>query len=1043
MEKRETKPAQSAKYQYIGTFVVNLLSISYGVSGGWASPSIILLMSDETPLPSGKITMEEASWIVSLVYLGGIPGNMVFGFITNRFGRKWPLIIATIPIIISWLLILYAENLYHLYASRLLNGFIGGGLFVVIPLYLSEISIDSVRGVLGSTLILSENVGILLAFTLGYLCDFYTIPKVVIGLTALCAVLICFLPDTPSFLMKQNRIDSARKSIRFYQNLRRKNTDYDLVQMEIKKLQNTIPDVKTERSMKWSDLTTRPARRAILIGVVLMAMNQLCGAFAMLNYTAYVFEEAGSSMSSNESAIVVGIISILGSLISTNLVDRAGRKILFFVSSVGAALGLVTLGTYVMLKSWDYDVEPFNWIPIASFSFVVFIASLGVLNLPFLVISEIFPENIKDFAVSFCMIVLELLTFIVVKWLPFIMGSLGFHGSMFLFAGICLLGEVFIIIFLPETKGKSYEQIMDIGALLIIYTPNGYYLCVARFINGFVGGGGYQIVPLLLAEVANNRIRGTTVSSLVLTENSGILLAFIIGSYCDYYVTPTVVAALTVIFGVLLCFFPGTPTFLEAKKSIRFYQNLREGETDDKLVEIEKEKLKCTVSDANLLTIAFGMTEGWTSPSVLLLTSDESPLPSGKITMEEASWIASLLCLGLFGNIFFCYVINKFGRKKPLLLITVPTIISCLLVIYAPNAYYLCVARFINGFVGGGGYVIVPIYLSEISFDRVRGAIVTSLVVTENFGMLVSYIIGNFYDFYVTPKVMIVLTVIFGVLLCFFPESPTFLLKQNRISEAERSIRFYQNLGENSKDNKLLEIELTKLKSAVCDGEDEKSKENAFDWSDLRTKTVRKAMTIGVILASLNQFSGVATMLNYTATIFQEAGSNLTPNVSTIIIGVILMFSALIAAQLVDRAGRKILFAVSNFGTALGLTVLGVYMSLKSSGYPVEAFYWLPVTCFSFVIFVAALGILSIPFIVLAEIMPEKVKDFNVSVCMTLLWIFAFLTTKYLPFLTDFLGFGGSMFLFAGVCVACELFIMFFMPETKGKSHEEIMELLR
>lgn len=200
---------------------------------------------------------------------------------------------------------------------------------------------------------------------------------------------------------------------------------------------------------------------------------------------------------------------------------------------------------------------------------------------------------------------------------------------------------------------------------------------------------------------------------------------------------------------------------------------------------------------------------------------------------------------------------------------------------------------------------------------------------------------------------------------------------------------------------------------------------------------------------------------SYTATIFEESGSNLTPNVSTIVVGVILFFSSLIATNLVDVAGRKvnimhnslryslrvfcfqILFAISNFGTALGLAVLGAYMTLKSNGYPVEAFNWLPVLCLSFSIFVAALGILSIPFIVLSEIMPEKVKDFSVSLCMTLLWSFSFIVTKYLPFLTGSLGFDGSMYLFAGVCVVCELFIMFCMPETKGKSHQEIMELLR
>lgn len=77
--------------------IVNLLSLGYGVVCGWSSPNIILLTSDETPLPSGKITMEEASWIASFICVGGVTGNIFFGFITNMFGRKWPLIIIAIP----------------------------------------------------------------------------------------------------------------------------------------------------------------------------------------------------------------------------------------------------------------------------------------------------------------------------------------------------------------------------------------------------------------------------------------------------------------------------------------------------------------------------------------------------------------------------------------------------------------------------------------------------------------------------------------------------------------------------------------------------------------------------------------------------------------------------------------------------------------------------------------------------------------------------------------------------------------------------------
>lgn len=121
---------------------MNLLTLSYGITCGWPSPNILILTSDETPLPSGKITIDEASWIASLTCLGSIVGNIVFGYLTGKFGRKNPLIFLTIPTVISWLLIWFAQNVFHLYASRFLNGIVGGAIFVITPAYLSEIATD-------------------------------------------------------------------------------------------------------------------------------------------------------------------------------------------------------------------------------------------------------------------------------------------------------------------------------------------------------------------------------------------------------------------------------------------------------------------------------------------------------------------------------------------------------------------------------------------------------------------------------------------------------------------------------------------------------------------------------------------------------------------------------------------------------------------------------------------------------------------------------------------------------------------------------------
>ncbi|XP_031629245.1 facilitated trehalose transporter Tret1-like [Contarinia nasturtii] len=456
----------SAKNQYFAAFVVNLLIIGFGVTLGWSGPNLVVLKSNKSPLLTGKVTEDEGSWIASLLCFGCLIGNVFFGYVTSKFGRKTPLTMMTVPIIISWLLILFAQNVIYLYVSRILNGFVGGGLFVIVPAFLSEIAIDRIRGLLGATLAVSCNVGILLEFIFGYYFNFYAPPKFVIALTTVCGVLLYFLPESPSFLIEQNKSSEAEESIRFYQNLKGKDNNYELLQTEMNRLKNTVgvDDMKksNEHLMKWSDLWSGPGKKAMMIGIFFVLLNQCCGCVAMTYYTTDIFRESGSSLDENICTIIVGVIQLIGAYIATFLVDRAGRKFLYVVSTVGITLGLTTFGIFMMLKTNGYDVEIFNWIPIASFSFVIFIASWAVLSLPFLVIAEIMPEKLKNFGPSFCMIILWSLNFVIVKYMPLLKATLGMHGMMFLFAGYSIVSAVLIVLFMPETKGRSYDEIMKL-----------------------------------------------------------------------------------------------------------------------------------------------------------------------------------------------------------------------------------------------------------------------------------------------------------------------------------------------------------------------------------------------------------------------------------------------------------------------------------------------------------------------------------------------------------------------------------------------------
>lgn len=146
-----------------------------------------------------------------------------------------------------------------------------------------------------------------------------------------------------------------------------------------------------------------------------MALNQFCGCFAMLNFTATIFKESGSTLSPNVSSILVGGIQIVGAVLCTSLVEKTGRKSLLSVSSFGVSFGLAVLSLYTFSTSRGVDLSSFSWIPLAAFSFVIFISNLGVLTLPFLYVSEVVPTKIKGFTMILCLVLLYIFATIVIQ----------------------------------------------------------------------------------------------------------------------------------------------------------------------------------------------------------------------------------------------------------------------------------------------------------------------------------------------------------------------------------------------------------------------------------------------------------------------------------------------------------------------------------------------------------------------------------------------------------------------------------------------------
>lgn len=147
----------------------------------------------------------------------------------------------------------------------------------------------------------------------------------------------------------------------------------------------------------------------------------------------------------------------------------------------------------------------------------------------------------------------------------------------------------------------------------------------------------------------------------------------------------------------------------------------------------------------------------------------------------------------------------------------------------------------------------------------------------------------------------------------------------------------------------------------------------------LVTRQSLRALIIGPTLMAISQFSGSFVLVNFAVTIFRDSGSDIDPNLSAILMAVMQIFGAYMTSAVIDKVGRKVLLIVSAMGTALGLAVMAIYMHFQELGYDVSHFHIVPVVSLSFVLVVSSLGLVSVPYVIIAEVLPRKVNHISIT----------------------------------------------------------------
>ncbi len=405
------------------------------------------------------------AWAMSSALIGCVVGAVVSGIVSDKFGRKWPLLLSAFLFTLSSLGTGMASSYLMFIVFRVIGG-VGIGLASALsPMYIAEVAPTHLRGRFVSLNQMTIVIGILGAQVInlliaepvpagatdefirvswngqiGWRWMFYAcaVPS------ALFFILTFLLPESPRWLMKAGRGEKAYPTLK-------KIGGEEYAREEMVNIQGTLDDVAEK--VDYKALFQPKFRTVLIIGIVLAVFQQWCGINTVFNYAEEIFTAAGYGVSDTLFNIVItGSVNLIFTLVAMFTVDKWGRKKLMVLGSIGLAI------TYILLGGAYY----FELKGIAVLSLVIIAIAIYAMSLApivWVILSEIFPNRIRGAAMALATFALWVACFILTFTFPLLNEALGASGTFWVYAAICLLGFVFVLLKLPETKGKSLEEI--------------------------------------------------------------------------------------------------------------------------------------------------------------------------------------------------------------------------------------------------------------------------------------------------------------------------------------------------------------------------------------------------------------------------------------------------------------------------------------------------------------------------------------------------------------------------------------------------------
>ena len=412
----------------------------------------------------------QQGWYVGCALVGSIIGVLFAGILSDKFGRKFTMILSAILFSTSAIGCAVSVDFNQLVVYRIIGGVGIGVVSIISPLYISELAVAQYRGRLVSLYQLAVTIGFLGAYLVNYQLLGYSTsnPDIVTGWWSLIFVtevwrgmlgmeilpallffiIIFFIPESPRWLILKGREEKATNILERI---------YTSSKDALFQLAETKSVLSSESKSEWKLLLQPGIRKAVIIGVCIAVLGQFMGVNAVLYYGPSIFENAG--LSGGDSLfyqVLVGLVNTLTTVLALVIIDKVGRKKLVYYGVSGMVISLILIATYFIYgESWGIS----SIFLLIFFLFYVFCCAVSICAVVFVLLSEMYPTRVRGFAMSIAGFALWIGTYLIGQLTPWMLQNLTPAGTFILFAIMCVPYMLIVWKLVPETTGKSLEEI--------------------------------------------------------------------------------------------------------------------------------------------------------------------------------------------------------------------------------------------------------------------------------------------------------------------------------------------------------------------------------------------------------------------------------------------------------------------------------------------------------------------------------------------------------------------------------------------------------